>query len=104
MNAIEFSLLIGTASLLAGFLGSLTGLGGGVVIVPVLALASPRDPDLISTLECDLVRVLNLTMSDLYDDLGHNRRGVGEFNFATIHSECVQETDAYTATRHSLLS
>jgi len=38
MNAIEFSLLIGAASLLAGFLGSLTGLGGGVVIVPVLAL------------------------------------------------------------------
>jgi len=38
MNAIEFSLLIGLASLLAGFLGSLTGLGGGVVIVPVLAL------------------------------------------------------------------
>lgn len=38
MSAIEFSLLIGAASLLAGFLGSLTGLGGGVVIVPVLAL------------------------------------------------------------------
>src|SRR6185312_7211685 len=38
MNAIEFSLLIGAFSLLAGFLGSLTGLGGGVVIVPVLAL------------------------------------------------------------------
>jgi uncharacterized membrane protein YfcA len=27
-------------SLLAGFLGALTGLGGGVVIVPVLALVS----------------------------------------------------------------
>jgi uncharacterized membrane protein YfcA len=38
MNAIEFSLLIGAASLAAGFLGSLTGLGGGVVIVPLLAL------------------------------------------------------------------
>lgn len=39
MNAIEFSALIGAASLLAGFLGALTGLGGGVVIVPLLALA-----------------------------------------------------------------
>lgn len=43
MNAIDFSLLIGTASLLAGFLGSLTGLGGGVVIVPLLALAFKVD-------------------------------------------------------------
>jgi uncharacterized membrane protein YfcA len=38
MNAIEFSALLGGAALLAGFLGSLTGLGGGVVIVPLLAL------------------------------------------------------------------
>jgi uncharacterized membrane protein YfcA len=43
MSAIEFSLLIGAASLLAGFLGSLTGLGGGVVIVPVLALVFKVD-------------------------------------------------------------
>lgn len=43
MNAIDFSLLIGTASLVAGFLGSLTGLGGGVVIVPLLALAFKVD-------------------------------------------------------------
>src|SRR5665213_3038065 len=43
MNAIEFSLLIGAASLLAGFLGSLTGLGGGVVIVPLLALVFKVD-------------------------------------------------------------
>ncbi len=43
MNAIEFSILICLASLLAGFLGSLTGLGGGVVIVPLLALAFKVD-------------------------------------------------------------
>jgi uncharacterized membrane protein YfcA len=43
MSAIEFSLLIAAASLLAGFLGSLTGLGGGVVIVPVLALVFKVD-------------------------------------------------------------
>jgi hypothetical protein len=39
MNAIDFSLMVCLASFLAGFLGSLTGLGGGVVIVPLLALA-----------------------------------------------------------------
>ncbi len=39
MNILEFTLLIWLGSLVAGFLGSLTGLGGGVVIVPLLALA-----------------------------------------------------------------
>ena len=38
MNFLEFSLLVWLGSLAAGFLGSLTGLGGGVVIVPLLAL------------------------------------------------------------------
>ena len=38
MNILEFSLLVGAGSLLAGFLGSLTGLGGGVVLVPLLTL------------------------------------------------------------------
>jgi uncharacterized membrane protein YfcA len=38
MNVLEFTTLIWLGSLAAGFLGSLTGLGGGVVIVPLLAL------------------------------------------------------------------
>jgi uncharacterized membrane protein YfcA len=38
MNILEFSAMIGLGSVLAGFLGALTGLGGGVVIVPMLAL------------------------------------------------------------------
>ncbi len=38
MNVTEFSALVFGTSVLAGFLGSLTGLGGGVVIVPVLVL------------------------------------------------------------------
>src|SRR5689334_13603771 len=39
MTAAALSALIFAGSLVAGFLGSLTGLGGGVVIVPLLALA-----------------------------------------------------------------
>jgi len=31
---------------------------------------APRDPDLILTLECTLQRVLDLTVADLYSDLG----------------------------------
>lgn len=39
MTILAFTLLVGGASILAGLLGALTGLGGGVVIVPLLTLA-----------------------------------------------------------------
>lgn len=39
MTLLAMSLLIWAGSLMAGFLGALTGLGGGVVVVPLLALA-----------------------------------------------------------------
>jgi uncharacterized membrane protein YfcA len=38
MNVLEMTLLVALGSGLAGFLGALTGLGGGVVIVPMLVL------------------------------------------------------------------
>ncbi|MGA7110713.1 MAG: TSUP family transporter [Terracidiphilus sp.] len=38
MNTLGFSLAICATSILGGFLGALTGLGGGVVVVPVLCL------------------------------------------------------------------
>ena len=38
MNNIVFTILIYLGSLCAGFLGSLTGLGGGIIIVPMLTL------------------------------------------------------------------
>ncbi|HUA01125.1 MAG TPA: sulfite exporter TauE/SafE family protein [Candidatus Aquilonibacter sp.] len=38
MATLEFTLLIALGSFLAGLLGSLTGLGGGVIIVPLLTL------------------------------------------------------------------
>jgi uncharacterized protein len=38
MTLLQFTLFIWIGSLIAGFLGSLTGLGGGVVIVPLLSL------------------------------------------------------------------
>ena len=38
MNNLEFSALVGMCSLAAGFLGALTGLGGGVVLVPLLTI------------------------------------------------------------------
>jgi len=38
MNILEFSVLVYGVSAVAGFLGALTGLGGGVVVTPVLTL------------------------------------------------------------------
>lgn len=38
MNVLEFTLLLFGVSLCAGFLGALTGLGGGVVLVPAMTL------------------------------------------------------------------
>ncbi len=38
MNVLEFTFLVWTGSLAAGFLGALTGLGGGVVLVPLLTI------------------------------------------------------------------
>jgi len=39
MTALEFTVVVWALSALAGFLGALTGLGGGVVVVPALTLA-----------------------------------------------------------------
>jgi uncharacterized protein len=38
MNVLEFSAIVWSGSLAAGFLGALTGLGGGIVVVPLLTL------------------------------------------------------------------
>lgn len=38
MNVLEFTLVVWATSALAGYLGALTGLGGGVVVTPVLTI------------------------------------------------------------------
>lgn len=43
MNILEFTILVGLGSFTAGFLGALTGLGGGVVLVPLLTLVFKVD-------------------------------------------------------------
>jgi uncharacterized membrane protein YfcA len=43
MNVLPFTLVLGFTSMIAGGLGALTGLGGGVVIVPVLCLVFKVD-------------------------------------------------------------
>ena len=43
MTVLVFTLAVWAISTVAGFLGALTGLGGGVIVVPVLALAMGVD-------------------------------------------------------------
>jgi uncharacterized membrane protein YfcA len=56
MNVTEFSFIIFLGSMTAGFLGALTGLGGGVIIVPLLTLVFGADiryaigPSLVSVI------------------------------------------------------
>lgn len=38
VNNIELTVVLGIGSLVAGFFGALTGLGGGVIIIPLLTL------------------------------------------------------------------
>ncbi len=38
MNVVEFTFLVWAGALASGFLGALTGLGGGVVLVPLLTI------------------------------------------------------------------
>ena len=42
MNSLEFTALIFAGSLLVEFLGALTGLGGGVVVMPLLTVIFSR--------------------------------------------------------------
>ncbi|MBW4540185.1 MAG: sulfite exporter TauE/SafE family protein [Myxacorys chilensis ATA2-1-KO14] len=56
MNNLEFTAIIGISSILAGLLGALTGLGGGVVVVPLLTLG--LDVDLRYAIGCALVSVI----------------------------------------------
>ena len=39
MNGLEFTAVVAVGAFLGGLLGSLTGLGGGVIVVPLLTLA-----------------------------------------------------------------
>jgi uncharacterized membrane protein YfcA len=56
VNALWFTLVVWFSSTIAGFLGSLTGLGGGVALVPLLALGF--DVDIRYAIGASLVSVI----------------------------------------------
>jgi uncharacterized protein len=93
----EFTLLVACGSFLAGLLGSLTGLGGGVIIVPLLALAF--GVDIRYAIGASLVSVIATSSgaAAAYLKEGYSNMRVGMFLeiATTIGAVC----GAYLATR-----
>ncbi len=79
MNTIELTLLIGLGSVLAGLIGSLTGLGGGVVIVPLLSLV--LGVDIRYAIGASLISVIATSSSaaSTYIKEGYSNLRVGMF-------------------------
>ncbi|AFY31821.1 sulfite exporter TauE/SafE family protein [Calothrix sp. PCC 7507] len=79
MNILEFSLLVWTGSFTAGLLGALTGLGGGVVIVPLLT--SVFGVDIRYAVGASLVSVIatSLGAASTYIKKGYTNLRLGMF-------------------------
>ncbi len=79
MNILEFSLLVWVGSFTAGLLGALTGLGGGVVIVPLLT--SVFGVDIRYAVGASLVSVIatSLGAASTYIKQGYTNLRLGMF-------------------------
>ncbi|ARV57880.1 permease [Nostocales cyanobacterium HT-58-2] len=79
MNILEFSSLVWIGSFTAGFLGALTGLGGGVVIVPLLT--SVFGVDIRYAVGASLVSVIatSLGAASTYIKKGYTNLRLGMF-------------------------
>jgi uncharacterized protein len=79
LTILEFSLLVWIGSFTAGFLGALTGLGGGVVIVPLLA--SVFGVDIRYAVGASLVSVIatSLGAASTYIKKGYTNLRLGMF-------------------------
>lgn len=79
MNILEFSLLVWLGAFSAGFLGALTGLGGGTVIVPLLT--SIFGVDIRYAVGASLVSVIAISLgaSSTYIKKGYTNLRLGMF-------------------------
>lgn len=85
MNILEFSLLVWVGSFTAGLVGALTGLGGGVIIVPLLT--SVFGVDIRYAVGASLVSVIatSLGSSSTYIKQGYTNLKLGIF-FRSSHN------------------
>jgi uncharacterized protein len=97
MNILEFTSLIAAGSFLAGFLGAITGLGGGVVIVPLLTLA--LGVDIRYAIGASLVSVIATSSgaAAAYVKEGYSNVRIG--SFLEIATSAGALTGAWLATR-----
>ena len=72
---LTFTSLVALGSFLAGFLGALTGLGGGIVIVPLLVVFFGID--LNYAIGASLVSVIAMAGSGLYSCPCHRWKTAG---------------------------
>ncbi len=97
MNALEFALLTAAGSMVAGVLGALTGLGGGVVIVPMLALAFHVDLHYAAGASLIAVIATSSGAASAYVREGYSNIRVGMF--LEIATSCGALLGAFLATR-----
>ena len=101
MNILEFTLVLWLSSATAGFLGALTGLGGGVVLVPVLTLVF--GVDIRYAIGASLVSVIATSSgaASAYVKEGYTNLRLGMFlEVATTFGAIIGATLAtYTPTR-----
>ncbi len=97
MSLVGFTLLVGAGSLGAGFLGSLTGLGGGAVLVPLLALGF--GVDMRYAIGASLISVIatSLGAAAAYVKEGYTNLRVGMF--LEIATTCGALGGAFLAAR-----
>jgi uncharacterized membrane protein YfcA len=97
MNIVEFTGVVALGSFLAGFLGAITGLGGGVVIVPLLALA--LGVDIRYAIGASLVSVIATSSgaAAAYVKEGYSNVRIG--SFLEIATSAGALTGAYLATK-----
>jgi hypothetical protein len=97
MNILEFTGVVALGSFLAGFLGAITGLGGGVVIVPLLALA--LGVDIRYAIGASLVSVIATSSgaAAAYVKEGYSNVRIG--SFLEIATSAGALTGAYLATK-----
>ena len=97
MNILEFTGVIALGSFVAGFLGAITGLGGGVVIVPLLALA--LGVDIRYAIGASLVSVIATSSgaAAAYVKEGYSNVRIG--NFLEIATSAGALTGAFLATK-----
>jgi uncharacterized membrane protein YfcA len=93
MTLLEFSLVVFAVSVAAGVLGSLVGVGGGIVLVPILTLL--LDVDIRYAIGATIVSVIATSVGAAAKDTSQRRTNLRVAMFLAIASTAGALTGAY---------